>query len=157
MILSRLKISLRYIRLLCLWVLICGVITPAATLELVEFDREEQTNRYNALIDELRCLVCQNQSLADSNADLAKDMRAVVIDMIRNNHDDEVIIRFMTERYGDFVRYRPLLDSRTALLWFMPFILILLIFIWLPAFIRSHRAVPLSAAERQQAARLLQE
>lgn len=72
---------------------------------------------------ELRCLVCQNQSIADSHAELAVDLRRRVREMLQQGRTDAEILAFMTERYGDFVRYRPPLNPGTALLWFGPALL----------------------------------
>lgn len=69
---------------------------------------------------ELRCLVCQNQTIADSNADLAVDLRRQVREMLRQGKDEKEIIDYMTARYGDFVLYRPPVRNDTALLWFGP-------------------------------------
>jgi cytochrome c-type biogenesis protein CcmH len=92
--------------------------------EPVKFNNIEHEERYQALIEEIRCLVCQNQSLADSNADLAQDLRKEVYDMIVAGKQDEQIITFLVERYGDFVMYRPPLKENTWLLWFGPFLLL---------------------------------
>ncbi len=93
---------------------------PAA-FEALEFSSPEHESRYRALTHELRCLVCQNQSLADSNAELAGDLRVVVFEMIRDGSDDAEIVDFLLARYGDFVLYRPPLKGKTALLWLGPF------------------------------------
>lgn len=85
----------------------------------------EQQARYERLTNELRCLVCQNQTVADSNADLAKDLRDQTRRMIETGATDEQILTFMTERYGDFVLYRPPVRARTALLWAAPILLLL--------------------------------
>ena len=77
------------------------------------------------LAAELRCLVCQNQTIADSNAPLAEDLRRQVREMIARGDSDKQIIEFMTQRYGDFVLYRPPLKGTTAALWFGPFALLL--------------------------------
>ena len=82
--------------------------------------------RYERLTNELRCLVCQNQTVADSNADLARDLRDQTRAMLLDGASDEQIVAFMTERYGDFVLYRPPLSSRTALLWAAPAVLLLI-------------------------------
>ena len=74
---------------------------------------------------ELRCLVCQNQTIADSNADLAVDLREQVRGMLRQGESDEHILKYMTDRYGDFVLYRPPLKGTTLLLWFGPGVLLL--------------------------------
>lgn len=80
--------------------------------------------RLKHLAVELRCLVCQNQTLADSNAPLAEDLRREVREMIVKDMTDKEIIDFLVERYGDFVLYRPPLKATTTLLWVGPFILL---------------------------------
>ena len=80
--------------------------------------------RLKHLAVELRCLVCQNQTLADSNAPLAEDLRREVREMIAKNMSDKEIIEFLTLRYGDFVLYRPPVKATTALLWVGPFVLL---------------------------------
>jgi cytochrome c-type biogenesis protein CcmH len=74
---------------------------------------------------ELRCLVCQNQTIADSHADLAQDLRQQVREMLQKGQTDAQIIDYMTQRYGDFVLYRPPVKSTTALLWYGPALLML--------------------------------
>ena len=81
--------------------------------------------RVMAIAAELRCLVCQNQTIADSNADLAVDLRNQVREMLRQGQGREQIVNYMTARYGDFVLYRPPLKESTALLWFGPAALLL--------------------------------
>jgi cytochrome c-type biogenesis protein CcmH len=81
--------------------------------------------RLKRLAVELRCLVCQNQTLADSNAPLAEDLRREVREMIAKDMSDEDIIDFLVARYGDFVLYRPPLKATTTLLWIGPFLLLL--------------------------------
>ena len=81
--------------------------------------------RVMAIAAELRCLVCQNQTIADSNAGLAVDLRNQVRDMLRQGQDRQQIVAYMTDRYGDFVLYRPPLKESTALLWFGPAALLL--------------------------------
>ena len=81
--------------------------------------------RLKHLAVELRCLVCQNQTLADSNAPLAEDLRREVREMIAKNMSDQEIIEFLTARYGDFVLYRPPLKASTTLLWVGPFLLVI--------------------------------
>jgi cytochrome c-type biogenesis protein CcmH len=80
--------------------------------------------RMLALAAELRCLVCQNQTIADSSAPLAEDLRRQVREMLARGESDKQIIDFMTQRYGDFVLYRPPLKGTTAALWFGPFVLL---------------------------------
>ena len=80
--------------------------------------------RVLAVSSELRCLVCQNQTVADSHAALAVDLRNQVREMLRQGASDDEVLRYMTDRYGDFVRYRPPLQARTALLWTGPALLV---------------------------------
>ena len=92
----------------------------------------EHQARYQALLEELRCLVCQNQTLAESNAELAGDLRDRVSLMLEEGASDEEILSFMTERYGDFVRYRPPFNPRTYLLWLAPlFLLVGFLFVFI--------------------------
>jgi cytochrome c-type biogenesis protein CcmH len=80
--------------------------------------------RYEALTRELRCLVCQNQTIADSNATLAVDLRREVREQLERGASDAEIVAFMTARYGDYVLYRPPLTATTVLLWAGPFLLL---------------------------------
>ena len=89
------------------------------------FEDPEQQARYELLIKDLRCLVCQNQSIADSNATLASDLRREVREMMIAGQSDQQIRDFMTARYGDFVLYRPPVSPRTWLLWAAPVLLLL--------------------------------
>jgi len=88
------------------------------------FDSPEQEARYIALTQELRCLVCQNQSLADSDAPLAHDLRREVFKMLQSGSSNEQIKEFLVDRYGDFVLYRPPVKSNTVALWILPAVLL---------------------------------
>ena len=94
--------------------------------EPVVFENKNLEERYYLLIEEIRCLVCQNQSLADSNAPLAQDLRNEVFKMIQTNKSDAEIMEFLVERYGDFVLYRPPLKKNTWFLWFGPFLFLII-------------------------------
>jgi cytochrome c-type biogenesis protein CcmH len=115
--------------------------------------------RVQALSEELRCLVCQNQSLADSSADLAVDLKNQVREKLKQGASEKDVIAFMTERYGDFVLYRPPLKATTVLLWFGPGLLLVGGLIALFVRLRRRAAVAagpvLTAAERARAAALL--
>lgn len=106
-----------------------------------------QQERFQRLVTEIRCVVCQNQSIADSNADLAKDLRREVQLMLAADKTDAQILEFMVARYGDFVLYSPPLDYRTAVLWFGPFLGLALAAgaLWL-LLIRRRRAVEATRA-----------
>ena len=95
-----------------------------AAVEVRQFDNPQMEQQYHSLINELRCLVCQNQNLADSNAELAQDLRQQVYEMLRSGQSEQDVINFMVQRYGDFVLYRPRLKTTTVLLWVGPFVLL---------------------------------
>lgn len=95
-------------------------------IESREFNDPAREVRYFDLINKLRCLVCQNQNLADSNADLARDLRDKTYEMILAGNSDEEITDFMVERYGEFVLYEPPLNVHTLLLWLAPALLALI-------------------------------
>ena len=97
-----------------------------ASLETRVFSNSDQESRYQQIIGELRCMVCQNQNLADSNADLAKDLRTKTYEMIISGRSDEEIVEFMVARYGNFVTYRPPLNGQTLLLWSTPGLLLII-------------------------------
>jgi len=113
--------------------------------------------RVAAIAAELRCLVCQNQSIAESNADLAVDLRRQIREQLKEGRSERDVLDFMVQRYGDFVLYRPPLKASTFLLWGGPFLLLVLGIFLLARKIRSVRrpAPQLSAAERARAAALL--
>jgi len=110
---------------------------------------------------ELRCLVCQNESLASSRAELADDLRREVRDLIRSNKSDQEIKDFLVSRYGDFVLYRPEVKPLTWVLWFGPFIVLLIAGIFLLAYLRQRRSSVqpqlLSDAERARVDQLLKD
>ena len=85
----------------------------------------EYEDRYQNILEELRCLVCQNQTLADSGSELATDLRVEVKEMLEQGSTDKEILKFMSDRYGDFVLYKPPVKPRTWLLWFGPFLLLI--------------------------------
>ena len=100
--------------------------TTHAQDEPLVFEDAKKQVRFDSLMEEIRCLVCQNQSLADSGAGLADDLRKEAYRMISQGESNEAIKAFMVERYGDFVLYDPPLQPSTLLLWFGPFILMLI-------------------------------
>jgi cytochrome c-type biogenesis protein CcmH len=103
-----------------------GAAPPAHAIDAVKAfpDQPELQARYENLNRELRCLVCQNQTIADSNAGLAVDLRREVREMIVAGRTDDEIRAFMTQRYGDFVLYQPPVTARTYLLWAAPVLLL---------------------------------
>jgi len=103
----------------------------AESIEVKDFENSSQESRYLDLIDNIRCPVCQGQSIGGSNSDLAKDLREQVRKMILNDKSDNDIYLFMTKRYGDFVIFKPPINLKTYLLWFTPLIFLVLCFIYL--------------------------
>lgn len=144
-------------------VMLCvGLIGVAqAAIDTYEFANEAERVRFRTLTQELRCPKCQNQDLADSNAPIAADLRREIFRMLGEGKDDQQIIGFMVDRYGDFVRYKPALTMRTALLWFGPWALLLGGAVIILLIVRRRRralagtAQDLSDAERQRLAHLL--
>ena len=115
--------------------------------------------RLTAIAEELRCLVCQNESLIASRADLAMDLKRQVREQIRAGKSDDEIRKYMVERYGDFVLYRPPVKGSTLLLWIGPFVLLAAGFAGVWLFVRRRRAAPLptvlSAEDEARADQLL--
>jgi len=97
----------------------------ASAIEPRQFDTPLQQARYDQLTAELRCLVCAGESIADSNAPLAADMRDQVYDMIMAGKSNAEAKKFLTDRYGDIVLFRPPLVTRTLLLWFGPLLVVM--------------------------------
>ena len=139
----------RLVALLALSILSLGV----SSQENPELER-----RVTALSAELRCLVCQNQTLADSNAPLAVDLRSQIREQLGRGSSESEVIDFMTARYGDFVLYRPPLKASTLLLWVGPFLLLAGGALLLIGRLRKERppAAQLSDEDRMRAARLLE-
>lgn len=115
--------------------------------------------RLHKLSQELRCLVCQNETLADSRADLAEDLRDEIRQQMKAGKSDKEIIAFLTERYGQFILYRPQVTPTTYLLWFGPFVLLLLGLAVLFYYIKQRRNLipeqPLTSDERKRAEEML--
>ena len=141
--------------LLCLagWAVHAGEAVPLAEDPVVE-------QRMIVISEELRCLVCQNESLAGSRAELAQDLRRELRTLIKQGKSDQEIMDFMVNRYGDFVRYRPAFKPMTLLLWLGPFVLLLAAGFGLIRMVRSQRGEPspvLSDEQRAKAQALLKE
>lgn len=133
----------------------------AGGIEVHRFDDPNQEALYKKLIHELRCLVCQNQPISDSNAELAQDMRRKTYELVRAGQNEHEVTEYMRQRYGDFVTYKPPFNTRTAFLWGGPFVL-LVIALWLMLrTIRNRRAddevSTLDQTKLQQAAELLKQ
>ncbi|WP_428309174.1 cytochrome c-type biogenesis protein [Hydrocarboniphaga sp.] len=132
-------------------------ICASATGADVPLDAQQQ-ERYQTMISQLRCLVCQNQTIADSTAPLALDLRDQVHKQIAAGRSDTQIRTYLTDRYGDFVLYKPPLRPRTLLLWFGPFVLLAIALATVVMFTRRSRRRPsATTVDRQALQRLLSE
>jgi len=127
-----------------------------AAIESYEFESTQMEADYYRLVRELRCLVCQNQNLAGSNADLAKDLRRQTYELLAQGKTPDQVAQYMVDRYGDFVLYRPRLKRDTLLLWFGPFVMLVLV-LWLVirAMRKKQNLVPPNADALERARRLL--
>jgi len=117
--------------------------------EPLVFESTEQEARYKDLTLELRCLVCQNQNLADSDAPLAQQLRGEIFDMLQDGQSDQQITGFMVDRYGDFVLYKPPVQSNTIALWTLPIVVLLVGAIGIFFTVRN-RGRKLAAAQQKE-------
>lgn len=109
-----------------LFALLMLLSAAAGAMDPIVFRDDAEEARFRALSAELRCVMCQNQSLADSNAQIAVDLRREVLALMREGKDDAQIKDFLVARYGEFVLYRPQVESKTWLLWFGPALLLVI-------------------------------
>lgn len=138
---------------LCASLALAGEAQPMAADPVLE-------KRVMALAEELRCLKCQNQTLADSPSELAHDLLREIRDLMQSGKSDAEVVAYLVERYGEYVRFRPAMNSTTVLLWFGPLILIVVGAVVLLITLSRRRKriaadTPLSDAERKRAATLL--
>ncbi len=134
-----------------LFLLLFGLGSTQATIERFDFTGAVDEQRYKDLAEQLRCLVCQNESLLGSNAELAQDLRDEVYQMMARGQTDAQIIDFLVSRYGDFVLYNPPLRPSTYLLWFGPFILLIIaIFVLYRSILKRSRAPETKLTEDEQ-------
>lgn len=149
------------IRSLFVLLLLLFAVTPFAVAKEAQSTGDDPAveQRLMKLSKELRCLVCQNETLADSQADLAEDLRREIREQIKAGKSDKEIIEFLTARYGQFILYRPQVTPTTYLLWFGPFVLLLgglfVLFIYIKQRRDSVTEKPLSADEHRRAEELL--
>lgn len=141
--------------------LLCSLVgaVAAQTAQPLAEDPEIE-KRLQALSQELRCLVCQNETLADSRAGLAEDLRREIREQMKAGKSDKEIVAFLTARYGDFVLYRPRVTPTTYLLWFGPFVLLAVGLVFLYRQLKQRRAQitqqPLTAQDRRRLEELLE-
>jgi cytochrome c-type biogenesis protein CcmH len=124
---------------------------PASDPAPLEFRDRAEERRFHALVSELRCVMCQNQSLADSNAQIAHDLRREVLALMREGRSDGEIKQFLVARYGEFVLYRPRVEATTWLLWFGPLLLLVVGGIVVAVVVRRHAGKgPVPVDDRQE-------
>ena len=129
-----------------------------AAIEAYQFDSPEMEADYNQLINELRCLVCQNQNLSGSDADLARDLRRETYQMLQQGKSQQEVVDFMVARYGDFVLYRPQFKTSTYLLWLGPFLLLVLVLYLVVRRLRAaDKSVEVDAGAMAEAKQLLED
>ena len=137
--------------LLCLSLPLAGLAQVKGDVPPPVFRDGFEEARFRELTHELRCVMCQNQSLADSNAEIARDLRNEVLALMRQGKTDAEIRDFMVARYGEFVLYKPRLEGQTLLLWFAPLALVLigggLVFVLVR---RGSRRAPVPVDDRQE-------
>lgn len=123
----------------------------ATALSSYTFDSKEEEQDFREFTAQLRCLVCQNQSLAESDADLADDLRREVYGMWRSGKSKEEMVAFLVDRYGDFVLYNPPFKPSTYILWFSPLFLIIIAgFFLLRTLVRKNRAAEQTLTDEEQ-------
>ena len=134
-------------------ILLCGSMATWATIDTYQFSNDGQEQRFQALIGELRCPKCQNQNLAGSDAEIAKDLKKRTYELMEDGKSDNEIRQYMIERYGDFISYKPPMRGSTYLLWFGPFALLIVIVLVIVAK-KRHAIAPATTLTPEESARL---
>ena len=137
-------------RLLMVFSAMIFVGTAYGVIDSYEFSSPEQEQQFFELTNELRCPKCQNQSIADSNAPIAQDLRREVHRLVNDGADNQTVIDFMLARYGDFVLYKPRLSGMNLILWLGPVLLLFVGFMVLFVVVRQHRATLVENADNDQ-------
>jgi len=140
----------KILQTICLALFISSSFLVQARVEVQQFVDAQTEADYKQLINELRCLVCQNQNLADSNAELAQDMRKKVAEQLNKGSSKDEIVTYMVERYGDFVMYRPPFKSSTLLLWLGPLVFFLIAAVVVISFMRNQKKDVADLTQQQQ-------
>jgi len=140
----------KILQTICLVLFISSSFSVQARVEVQQFTDAQTEADYKQLINELRCLVCQNQNLADSNAELAQDMRKKVAEQLNKGSSKDEIVTYMVERYGDFVMYRPPFKSSTLLLWLGPLVFFLIAAVVVISFMRNQKKDIADLTQQQQ-------
>ena len=146
--------------LIFLGLFLCSSMASATALSSYTFDSKEEEEAFRELTAEIRCLVCQNQSLADSDAELANDLRREVYTLWREGKGEQAIVDFLVSRYGDFVLYDPPLKPSTYILWFGPLGMLIIGAIMLMRVLKKKnesQEVELTEEDKQRLSKLLQD
>jgi cytochrome c-type biogenesis protein CcmH len=133
-----------------LLVLLLLISSQVFAVDYRQLSDPEQQKTYELINSELRCLVCQNQTIADSNAELAADLRRQVFEMLQQGKSKDEIVQFMTDRYGDFVLYNPPLKTKTALLWLGPVAFLITGLIMIFWFIRRKKKAATTVIDKEK-------
>ncbi len=157
---TRTTMRLRKVTSATILLLLAICFAPSSIAKEAQPNEDPQIEqRMRVLTEQLRCLVCQNETLADSRADLAEDLRKEIREQMKAGKSDQEIIAFLTQRYGDFVLYKPPVKSTTYLLWFGPFALLIVGTAALFRFVKRRREIiheqPLTADEKNRAEEIL--
>lgn len=128
--------TMRLLSFILVWVITLGC---AFSNSMYPLDTPKQEAQFKHLLKDLRCLVCQNQDLADSNAELAKDLRNTVYQLVKSGKSDTEISDYLVARYGDFILFKPPVKLVTLLLWYGPLVFLLLgvVIFWRTCFKRT--------------------
>jgi cytochrome c-type biogenesis protein CcmH len=121
------------------WIFLIIPMVCLAVQPLYSFHSIEQQQRFTTLIGELRCVVCQSQSLAESNAPLAHDIKQQIYLMVQDDKSEKMIKQYMVDRYGDAILYNPPMQLNTTILWGLPFVLIFTVLIALPVWVGKQK------------------
>lgn len=137
------------------WIALCLMLTllmaaMASALEPIDYQSPTEEQRFKSLTAELRCVMCQNQSIADSNAPIAHDLRVEVLKLMREGNTDAQIKQYLVDRYTDFVLYEPPMKKSTWLLWLGPFFLLLMGAISIFVIIRRKNTAPSTAIDSSE-------
>lgn len=145
---------MRYLlKVLMCWLAMVWVGTALATIDAYPFDDSIKENQFRELINELRCPKCQNQTISDSDAGLAKDLKDKTYEMVQQGASKEQVIDYMVQRYGNFVHYQPPVQQTTWVLWFGPFVFLVIAVVAVTIVVRNKRpakAQPQLSPEEQQ-------
>ncbi|MCH6485476.1 cytochrome c-type biogenesis protein CcmH [Pseudoxanthomonas sp. LH2527] len=144
---TRFPALLRRLLLAVLLATAAPVFAQASDPTPLQFTDASEEARFHALTAELRCVMCQNQSLADSNAQIAHDLRREVLDLMRQGKNDAQVKQFLVERYGEFVLYKPDVAPATYILWFGPLLLLLAGGVWVGRIVAKRAKQPAPATD----------